>query len=191
MIFHNNDLLTVHYPYNLYRYKFYHIFITWWCHTEPYSSLKLTINFSPVFGPQIPYLGFCSCEEQGDTGVWQLVDPPILPLTHGPNHSFDWRETLLQEWRPSAPNAARPDHTVLPQTAVTSYRPVPPKHWNLSLFSLCTQRWRQRKLPPRRPSRLKSWCPDWGSEASRNKCPPLKFHCFIVRTPKSGNRIEN
>uniref|UniRef100_A0A3Q3GY79 Ubiquitin associated and SH3 domain containing Bb n=1 Tax=Labrus bergylta TaxID=56723 RepID=A0A3Q3GY79_9LABR len=46
---------------------------------------------------KIPYLGFCSCEEQGDTGVWQLVDPPILPLTHGPNHSFDWRETLLQE----------------------------------------------------------------------------------------------
>lgn len=47
--------------------------------------------------PQIPYLGFCSCQEQGDTGVWQLADPPILPLTHGPNHSFDWRETLLQE----------------------------------------------------------------------------------------------
>ncbi|KAM9453769.1 ubiquitin associated and SH3 domain containing Bb isoform 1-T1 [Salvelinus alpinus] len=46
---------------------------------------------------KIPYLGFCSCEEQGDTGVWQLVDPPILPLTHGPNHSFNWRETLLQE----------------------------------------------------------------------------------------------
>lgn len=46
---------------------------------------------------KIPYLGFCSCEEQLDTGVWQLVDPPILPLTHGPNHTFDWRETLLQE----------------------------------------------------------------------------------------------
>uniref|UniRef100_A0A8C7KHS8 Ubiquitin-associated and SH3 domain-containing protein B n=1 Tax=Oncorhynchus kisutch TaxID=8019 RepID=A0A8C7KHS8_ONCKI len=46
---------------------------------------------------KIPYLGFCSCEEQGDTGVWQLVDPPILPLTHGPNHSFNWKETLLQE----------------------------------------------------------------------------------------------
>lgn len=50
-----------------------------------------------MIGPQIPYLGFCSCQEQGDTGVWQLADPPILPLTHGPNHSFDWRETLLQE----------------------------------------------------------------------------------------------
>uniref|UniRef100_A0A8D3DG46 Ubiquitin associated and SH3 domain containing Bb n=1 Tax=Scophthalmus maximus TaxID=52904 RepID=A0A8D3DG46_SCOMX len=46
---------------------------------------------------KIPYLGFCSCEEQGDTGGWQLVDPPILPLTHGPNHMFDWRETLLQD----------------------------------------------------------------------------------------------
>uniref|UniRef100_A0A3P9PGK9 Ubiquitin associated and SH3 domain containing Bb n=1 Tax=Poecilia reticulata TaxID=8081 RepID=A0A3P9PGK9_POERE len=46
---------------------------------------------------KIPYLGFCACEEQGETGMWQLVDPPILPLTHGPNHSFDWKETLLQE----------------------------------------------------------------------------------------------
>ncbi|XP_018598357.1 ubiquitin-associated and SH3 domain-containing protein B-like isoform X2 [Scleropages formosus] len=46
---------------------------------------------------KIPYLGFCACEEKGDTGVWQLVDPPILPLTHGPNHSFSWRETLLQD----------------------------------------------------------------------------------------------
>lgn len=49
------------------------------------------------FSYQIPYLGLCSCEEQ-DTGVWQLVDPPIPPLTHGPNHSFNWRETLQQEW---------------------------------------------------------------------------------------------
>uniref|UniRef100_H3BI14 Ubiquitin associated and SH3 domain containing B n=1 Tax=Latimeria chalumnae TaxID=7897 RepID=H3BI14_LATCH len=46
---------------------------------------------------KIPYLGFCACDEVGDTGVWQLVDPPILPLTHGPNHSFNWREILLQE----------------------------------------------------------------------------------------------
>ncbi|XP_017568530.1 ubiquitin associated and SH3 domain containing Bb isoform X1 [Pygocentrus nattereri] len=45
---------------------------------------------------KIPYLGMCACEEQ-DSGVWQLVDPPILPLTHGPNHSFNWRETLQQE----------------------------------------------------------------------------------------------
>lgn len=33
----------------------------------------------------------------GETGVWQLVDPPILPLTHGPNHSFNWREMLMQD----------------------------------------------------------------------------------------------
>ncbi|KAL0973054.1 hypothetical protein UPYG_G00198290 [Umbra pygmaea] len=46
---------------------------------------------------KIPYLAFCSCEERGDTGEWQLVDPPILPITHGPNHTFNWRETLLQE----------------------------------------------------------------------------------------------
>uniref|UniRef100_H2UZ97 Ubiquitin associated and SH3 domain containing B n=1 Tax=Takifugu rubripes TaxID=31033 RepID=H2UZ97_TAKRU len=46
---------------------------------------------------KIPYLGFCACEEMGETGVWQLVDPPILPLTHGPNHSFSWREMLMQD----------------------------------------------------------------------------------------------
>ncbi|TMS14377.1 Ubiquitin-associated and SH3 domain-containing protein B [Larimichthys crocea] len=46
---------------------------------------------------KIPYLGFCACEEMGETGVWQLVDPPILPLTHGPNHSFNWREMLMQD----------------------------------------------------------------------------------------------
>lgn len=46
---------------------------------------------------KIPYLGFCACEELGETGVWQLVDPPILPLTHGPNHSFNWREMLMPE----------------------------------------------------------------------------------------------
>ena len=55
-------------------------------------------RWSSLLGPQIPYLGFCACEEQGDTGVWQLVDPPILPLTHGPNPTFNWRESLLQEW---------------------------------------------------------------------------------------------
>uniref|UniRef100_A0A8D3CDB9 SH3 domain-containing protein n=1 Tax=Scophthalmus maximus TaxID=52904 RepID=A0A8D3CDB9_SCOMX len=46
---------------------------------------------------KIPYLGFCASEEMGETGVWQLIDPPILPLTHGPNHSFNWREMLMQD----------------------------------------------------------------------------------------------
>uniref|UniRef100_UPI00398F4B0C ubiquitin-associated and SH3 domain-containing protein B-like isoform X2 n=1 Tax=Pristiophorus japonicus TaxID=55135 RepID=UPI00398F4B0C len=46
---------------------------------------------------KIPYLGFCACEELEDAGIWQLVDPPILPLTHGPNHSFSWREILFQD----------------------------------------------------------------------------------------------
>uniref|UniRef100_A0A3Q3X1A5 SH3 domain-containing protein n=1 Tax=Mola mola TaxID=94237 RepID=A0A3Q3X1A5_MOLML len=46
---------------------------------------------------KIPYLGFCACEEIGETGLWQLVDPPILPLTHGPNHSFSWREMLMHD----------------------------------------------------------------------------------------------
>nr|XP_023648195.1 ubiquitin-associated and SH3 domain-containing protein B-like [Paramormyrops kingsleyae] len=45
---------------------------------------------------KIPYLGFCACEE-GDARLWRLVEPPVLPLTHGPNHSFSWRETLLQD----------------------------------------------------------------------------------------------
>lgn len=46
---------------------------------------------------KIPYLGFCCCEERGESGLWQLTDPPILPLTHGPTGGFNWRETLLQE----------------------------------------------------------------------------------------------
>ncbi|KAG8568201.1 hypothetical protein GDO81_013916 [Engystomops pustulosus] len=46
---------------------------------------------------KIPYLGFCCCEELGESGLWQLNDPPILPLTHGPTGGFNWRETLLQE----------------------------------------------------------------------------------------------
>ncbi|XP_069470183.1 ubiquitin-associated and SH3 domain-containing protein B [Ambystoma mexicanum] len=46
---------------------------------------------------KIPYLGFCACEELRETGIWQLTDPPILPLTHGPTGGFNWRETLLQE----------------------------------------------------------------------------------------------
>ncbi|XP_053546080.1 ubiquitin-associated and SH3 domain-containing protein B isoform X2 [Bombina bombina] len=46
---------------------------------------------------KIPYLGFCCCEELGDTGLWHLTDPPILPLTHGPTGGFNWRDTLLQE----------------------------------------------------------------------------------------------
>ncbi|OCT70508.1 ubiquitin-associated and SH3 domain-containing protein B [Xenopus laevis] len=46
---------------------------------------------------KIPYLGLCCCEELGDSGLWQLTDPPILPLTHGPTGGFNWREALLQE----------------------------------------------------------------------------------------------
>ncbi|XP_066515212.1 ubiquitin-associated and SH3 domain-containing protein B [Hoplias malabaricus] len=72
------------------------------------SSLEACTRQLQGLGPQnskdfvqvvrkIPYLGFCACEEMGETGLWQLVDPPILPLTHGPNHSFNWRETLLQD----------------------------------------------------------------------------------------------
>lgn len=68
------------------------------------GAQELHVQFNPCLLPlfpslsaQIPYLGFCSCEELGDTGVWQLTDPPILPLTHGPTGGFNWRETLLQE----------------------------------------------------------------------------------------------
>lgn len=59
-------------------------------------SIKF-VSFSLLLFLQIPYLGFCSCEELGETGIWQLRDPPILPLTHGPTGGFNWRETLLQE----------------------------------------------------------------------------------------------
>lgn len=70
-----------------------------------FSSGTLFFLFHPLFiivnicvlPAQIPYLGFCACEEMGETGVWQLVDPPILPLTHGPNHGFSWREMLMQD----------------------------------------------------------------------------------------------
>ncbi|MEQ2180937.1 hypothetical protein GOODEAATRI_006409, partial [Goodea atripinnis] len=62
----------------------------------PVCSPLITCT-SVLFCLQIPYLGFCACEEMGEIGVWQLVDPPILPLTHGPNHSFNWREMLMQD----------------------------------------------------------------------------------------------
>lgn len=69
-------------------------------HPLPVPACSLFISCTSVLSClQIPYLGFCACEEMGETGVWQLVDPPILPLTHGPNHSFNWREMLTQDWR--------------------------------------------------------------------------------------------
>lgn len=76
-------------------------------HHSSYSAPSFFFKLTPLFSvpniyvlsAQIPYLGFCACEEMGETGVWQLVDPPILPLTHGPNHSFSWREMLMQDWR--------------------------------------------------------------------------------------------
>lgn len=88
----------------------------------------MILSNSFLLGLQIPYLGFCSCEEQGDTGVWQLVDPPILPLTHGPNHTFDWREMLLQEWHLPLPNI--PSLSLLHTR--THFRPEPVQYWNLS-----------------------------------------------------------
>lgn len=131
--------------------------------------------------PQIPYLGFCSCEEQGDTGVWQLVDPPILPLTHGPNHSFDWRETLLQHWHLSDPTLTRTEHAVLPETARACSRPDQntaafPLSASLHSWRFSCDEWRS--------------CPVWRwgvsaaegtgnwlhpSEADFIKCPRLNF----------------
>uniref|UniRef100_A0A673K0D6 Ubiquitin associated and SH3 domain containing Bb n=1 Tax=Sinocyclocheilus rhinocerous TaxID=307959 RepID=A0A673K0D6_9TELE len=64
---------------------------------KKYSVCGTCFHFGANLSVQIPYLGLCACEEHGDSGFWQLVDPPILPLTHGPNHSFSWRETLQQE----------------------------------------------------------------------------------------------
>ncbi|CAM9765572.1 unnamed protein product [Lampetra fluviatilis] len=46
---------------------------------------------------KVPYLGFCACQELEEAGIWQMVDPPILPLTHGPNPAFCWREALCED----------------------------------------------------------------------------------------------
>lgn len=103
-----------------------------------------------VLSAQIPYLGFCACEEMGETGVWQLADPPILPLTHGPNHGFSWREMLMQDWRKcsllrllAVPNCwiFILTHTaVLCQKRHTRPASVKDKHADIFVFNHCTHR---------------------------------------------------
>lgn len=91
--------LTKSFPHIFFTVVYIHVFILELCYIW-YIQITVDILFPSIYSylSQIPYLGFCACEEMGETGVWQLVDPPILPLTHGPNHSFNWRETLLQDW---------------------------------------------------------------------------------------------
>ncbi|XP_067849499.1 ubiquitin-associated and SH3 domain-containing protein A-like isoform X2 [Heptranchias perlo] len=45
---------------------------------------------------KIPALGLCCCEEVKETQKWQMIDPPIRTLTHGPNPAFSWKDTILQ-----------------------------------------------------------------------------------------------
>ncbi|XP_055975616.1 ubiquitin-associated and SH3 domain-containing protein A [Sorex fumeus] len=44
---------------------------------------------------KIPALGMCFCEEDGETGTWQLRPPPVKTLTHGANSPFSWRNWVL------------------------------------------------------------------------------------------------
>ena len=39
---------------------------------------------------QVPYCGLCMAQEDKN-GLWELANPPIPPLTHGPNVRFDWK----------------------------------------------------------------------------------------------------
>ncbi|XP_078088204.1 ubiquitin-associated and SH3 domain-containing protein A-like [Mustelus asterias] len=45
---------------------------------------------------KIPALGLCCCEEVKETKKWQMIEPPVRTLTHGPNPAFSWKETILQ-----------------------------------------------------------------------------------------------
>ncbi|XP_038657220.1 ubiquitin-associated and SH3 domain-containing protein A-like [Scyliorhinus canicula] len=45
---------------------------------------------------KIPALGLCCCEEVKETKNWQMIEPPVRTLTHGPNPAFSWKETILQ-----------------------------------------------------------------------------------------------
>ncbi|XP_041067873.1 ubiquitin-associated and SH3 domain-containing protein A-like [Carcharodon carcharias] len=45
---------------------------------------------------KIPALGLCCCEEVKETKKWQMIEPPVRTLTHGPNPAFSWKETIFQ-----------------------------------------------------------------------------------------------
>uniref|UniRef100_UPI00398F7FC0 ubiquitin-associated and SH3 domain-containing protein A-like n=1 Tax=Pristiophorus japonicus TaxID=55135 RepID=UPI00398F7FC0 len=45
---------------------------------------------------KIPALGLCCCEEVKETKKWQMIEPPVRTLTHGPNPAFSWKDTILQ-----------------------------------------------------------------------------------------------
>ncbi|NWS81134.1 UBS3A protein, partial [Toxostoma redivivum] len=46
---------------------------------------------------KIPSLGMCFCEEQKEDNKWQMVNPPVKTLTHGPNAAFNWRKTIMED----------------------------------------------------------------------------------------------
>ncbi|XP_067897428.1 ubiquitin-associated and SH3 domain-containing protein A-like isoform X2 [Heterodontus francisci] len=45
---------------------------------------------------KIPALGLCCCEQVKETKMWQMIEPPVRTLTHGPNPAFSWKDTILQ-----------------------------------------------------------------------------------------------
>ncbi|XP_060688827.1 ubiquitin-associated and SH3 domain-containing protein A-like [Hemiscyllium ocellatum] len=67
------------------------------CCTRPLLGLppKDTKEFVQMVR-KIPALGLCCCEEVKETKKWQMIEPPIRTLTHGPNAAFNWKDTILQ-----------------------------------------------------------------------------------------------
>ena len=43
-----------------------------------------------VVASKVPYCGLCMSVEDAHTGLWTLGQPPVGPLTHTENISFDW-----------------------------------------------------------------------------------------------------
>ncbi|NXX79462.1 UBS3A protein, partial [Urocolius indicus] len=46
---------------------------------------------------KIPSLGMCFCEEIKEESKWQMINPPVKTLTHGPNAAFNWRNGIIED----------------------------------------------------------------------------------------------
>lgn len=126
---------------------------------------------------QIPYLGFCACEEIGETGLWQLVDPPILPLTHGPNHSFSWREMLMHDWRTCCLALRTAEYLLLAHTAINYQKKKQTK----------TSGFRQRHHAKSCVFVKAAWVLQCGDHGKKNK-----MSCSLLHFPQSSaSEAEN
>ncbi|XP_078416615.1 ubiquitin-associated and SH3 domain-containing protein A-like [Cetorhinus maximus] len=67
------------------------------CSTRPLLGLppKDSKEFVQMIR-KIPALGLCCCEEVKETKKWQMIEPPVRTLTHGPNPAFSWKEIIFQ-----------------------------------------------------------------------------------------------